>query len=518
MKKILIVFLLISLITGCQKEKLDLLIQGGMVYDGSLSEPTQMDIGIKDDRIVFVGANSKYDAHKIIDATGLAVMPGFIDPHTHSLADLRSEDVRSRSNLNYLKQGVTTVFNGNDGDGEYMLEELFTSLESKGIGTNVAMFVGHNTVRSEVMGRENRPPTTNELDQMKKLVAQGMDEGGFGFSTGLFYVPGTYATTDEVIELSKVAAKKGGLYESHIRDESTYTVGLKAAVEEVIEIGTKAQIPVHIAHIKALGVDVWGMSDTIINMVEKAQAAGLTVTADQYPWQASGIRLHKATVPSWVLAGDEKEIQARFQDLSLLPRIRAEIKENIRRRGGADALLVVTSPEESLVNKTLKQISEEWKVSAVDAVIRIAQIGITENSSRVASFNMNAKDIQNFMTQPWVMTSSDGTNGHPRKYASYPQKYQKYVVQNGLMSISTYVYKCSGQVADTFGVYKRGYIRKGNYADISVISLEDFKAMANFSKWNNLTTGVRYQWVNGTMTIEEGEYTDALPGKGLRKK
>lgn len=507
--------------SGCKNKeiaqrKFDVLIINGLVYSGENKPASKMNVGINGDRISYLSATSveNFTATRVVDAKGKIVAPGFIDPHTHSLGDLKSKN--KNSNINYLMQGVTTVFNGNDGGGTAHIEQQFSQLIGQGIGTNAAFFAGHGAIRKEVMGRDNRKPSPQELDQMKGLLSQAMIQGAFGLSTALFYVPGSYATTDEVIELAKISAQFNGIYDSHLRDESSYTIGLKGAVAEIIEIGEKANIPVHIAHIKALGVDVWGQSDDIIAMVNAAHKRGQKVTADQYPWRASGTRLQSTTMPRWALAGTEADIQARLKDKQLLPRIKSAITENIRRRGGSDSLVMVSTPHEEIKGKSIKDLGEEWQLNEVDTTLKILSMGVVENTTRVASYNMHTDDIENFMIQPWVMTSSDGTNGHPRKFATYPNKYRHYVIDKQLMSVASFIHKSSGQVADTFKIDDRGYIRKGYYADISIINPESYTPKADFSIWNNLSQGIEYQWVNGSLTIDKGQYTGKLPGKAVR--
>ena len=321
-----------QLVFSCKQPlKVDVLLKNGIVVDGSGEDIQLVNIGIADDTISYVGKNEP-EAELIIDASGLVVTPGFIDPHTHALEDLLSS--QNNQNKNYLTQGVTSVFVGNDGGGPYKIDETTKSLMSNGIGTNVAFFVGHGLVRAEVLGfRKKADPTEEQLDRMRTLVRQGMEEGAFGLSTGLYYVPGSFAKTDEVIELAKEIVPFGGVYDSHIRDESSYNIGLIAAVEETIKIGRESQAPIHFAHIKALGVDVWGKSQDVIEIIEQAQEDGITVTADQYPWSASGTRIQNAVINSWVKDGGEEAYQKRLRDPSLLPRIREEVKENIRKRG-----------------------------------------------------------------------------------------------------------------------------------------------------------------------------------------
>src|SRR5437868_8773066 len=232
------------------------------------------------------------------------VAPGFIDPHTHTQGDLSSGDPRQRANLPYLMQGVTTVITNNDGGGTIEIGKTLDAWTQNGIGTNAALYVPQGSVRGAVLGMSDRTPTAAELDSMRALVRRGMDECAIGISTGLYYAPGSYSPTDEVIELAKVAARYGGIYDTHLRDESSYTIGLVGAVNEAIRIGREAKIPIHISHIKALGVDVWGQSDTVIALIRSARAEGIEVTASQYPYDASGTSVGASLLPRWAEAGD----------------------------------------------------------------------------------------------------------------------------------------------------------------------------------------------------------------------
>ena len=492
----------------------ELLIRNGTVYDGTLAEPvTGLVIGINEGRIAAIepAATTRLVGKQLIDATGLVVAPGFIDPHTHSLRDLRHE--KRRANLNYLYQGVTTVVNGNDGAGATDIAEQLQQLTAAGIGTNVALFVGHGTVREQVLGRANRAATEAEMTAMKALVAQAMSDGALGLSSGLHYVPGSYASTEELVQLAAVAAAYNGIYESHIRDESSYSIGVVNAIDEAISIGRKAGLPVHIAHIKALGVDVWGKSDEIIQRIAAARQAGLTVTADQYPWRASGTGLRSAVVSQAMRANGPAAFYKRLQNPQLLPAIKAEVTENIRRRGGPDTLMIINSYDNSLLTRTLAEIARDWKLSPTEAAIRIMAKGY----SRVASFNMHPDDIENFMVQPWVLSSSDGNDGHPRKYASYPKKYHDYVVNKPLLSLSEFIHRSSGLVADTLQLPGRGYLKPGYQADLVLFNPETFRPVATFQQWNRLAEGVAYVLVNGEAAIAAGEFTGKLNGLGLRR-
>lgn len=499
---------------ACQaKIDADSLIENGQVFIGDNAPAQNLSIAIKGDEIIFIGQGTRHiRAKQTIDAKGRYVTPGFIDPHTHSFAELTSNRSEIRENRNYQFQGVTTVINGNDGYGDPNIESQMNALIRTGIGTNTALFIGHGALRKSVMGGDKRVPTQDELSMMKAKITEGMNAGALGLSTGLFYAPGSFSKTKEIIELAKTVAEHGGIYDSHIRDEASYNIGLEAAIDEVIEIARHADIPANIAHIKALGVDVWGKSDSLIAKVETARAEGLKITADQYPWQASGTRISNALLPRWVKAGSNNDYIARLNDPKALERIKIETAENLRKRGGPEAVLI-TQDNPDWQGQTLGQLAQIYKLSPVDMAIQIAR----EGDARIASFNMDMKDIENFMRQDWVMTSSDGSTGHPRKYASFPKKYRDYVVKKKLMPVETFFYRSSGLVADSFGLCKRGYLKVGYKADIVILDPETFAPKADFQNPAELSEGVTYLWVNGQLAISENKAQSALAGQVLKR-
>lgn len=487
--------------------KVDLLIRGGTIYTGT-AEPFVGDVAIRGDRIVSVSRHADVTATHVIDARGMIVAPGFIDPHTHIGDDLTSDDASKRLVPAFLMQGVTTAFIGNDGGGSPDVAKVLGSAASKPVGINYAAYVGFGAVREKVVGEADRVPTDAELGRMKALVGQAMCEGALGLSTGLFYAPQSFARTDEVVALAREAGRRGGVYDSHIRDESSYTVGLAAAIDEAIAIGREGGLPAHISHIKALGVDVQGQAPAIIAKVEAARRAGQRVTADQYPWSASGTSLVASLMPLWAQDGGRPALLKRFDDPALVDKLRAGTTENLRKRGGADKLLIV---EGKYANRTLADVAKELgqdPVAAVITVIRIADPG-------VVSFNQSEADIAKFMAMPWVMTSSDASGGHPRVYGSFARKYDKYVKADHVITLRQFIERSSALTADTFGLAGRGHLRAGAFADVVVFDPKTYAARATYEAPTLLAQGVRTVVVNGVVALDKGALTGKAAGRAL---
>lgn len=489
------------------------LIRNGTVYDGSGAEGVRADVGIRGDRIVFVGDARARGVHGLreIDATGLIVAPGFIDPHAHAQGDLGSEERAERENVNYLMQGVTTVVVGNDGHGTFDVAGERARWEREGIGTNGALLVGFGAVRREVLGMRDEAPTPAELDRMRALVDRAMRDGALGLSTGLFYAPQSFSTTPEVVELAKVAARHGGVYDSHLRDESSYGIGLLAAVAEAIDIGRQASIPVNIAHIKALGVDVWGQADSAVALIRAARAEGLRVTADQYPYDASGSSLSSSLLPRWAQAGGEEALLARMDDPATRARLVADMEDNLRRRNGPEAFLITGGADPTLRGKTLAQVAAERGVDPVTAALDIIRAG----GAGVGSFNMSEGDIETFMRAEFVMTGSDGSGGHPRKYGTYPRKIRRYVLDKPVLSMARMIHASSGMPAEVFGLAGRGRLAEGAFADVAVFDPKTIRDEATFLEPTRLATGMRYVLVNGVLAVDEGTPRHTLSGRTL---
>jgi N-acyl-D-aspartate/D-glutamate deacylase len=488
----------------------DLLIRGGTVFTGS-DAPFTGDVAIKGDRIVGVGKHLAITARRVIDAKGLIVAPGFIDPHTHVGDDLASADARTRLVPAFLLQGVTTAFIGNDGGGSPDVAATLATVRTKPVGINYATYVGFGHVRQMAFGVADRAPTGAELARMKALVAGAMCQGAMGLSTGLFYAPQSYSKTDEVVALAKEAAKRGGIYDSHIRDESTYTVGLAAAVDEAIAIGREAHLPVHISHIKALGVDVWGQAPAIIAKVEAARAAGQDVTADQYPWDASGTSLVASLIPGWAQDGGRAAMLRRFDDPTLAAKLRADMSENLRKRGGAASLLIT---EGRYKGRRLSEVARAGGMDAIAAAMMVIRIA----DPAVASFNQREDDIAAFMKQPWVMTGSDASAGHPRVYGTFARKYAKYVAADRVITLRQFIERSSALTADTFHLAGRGHLRPGAFADVVAFDPRAYAARATYEQPTLPAAGVRTVIVNGVLAVDKGALTGRTVGRALPRR
>lgn len=514
--------LLFALLASCAahaadtRRPADVLIRGGTVYSGEEVAPKIHDVVLAGDLIAYVGedAASKFDAARTMDAQGKIVAPGFIDPHTHPDTYIRSQQRAQRRNAPWLMQGVTTIGIGVDGGGSFEVSKQRAWFEERGVGTNLVPYVGFSAVRESVLGEQARAPSAEELTRMRRLVARAMCEGAFGFSTGLFYAPQSFAHTEEVVALAHEAAMRGGIYDTHQRDESSYGIGLLDSTREAIDIGRQAGMPVHIAHLKALGVDVHGKARDLVSIIDAARASGLNVTADQYPFIASGSSLQASLLPSWSVEGGREALLERLRDTARLQRIRTEMVENLRRRGGADSLLF-NSTGQPWSGKTLAAMATLWKMEPVDAALRVVREGDDDRADSVTSFNMDPEDVKLLMRQPWVVTGSDGSDGHPRQYATFPEKYAKYVQREPVLTTAEFIRRSTGLTADILGLDRRGYLRAGYFADVVVLDPAAYRPKADYFHPTVLSEGVVNLWVNGKLAVDAGRMTDALAGKVL---
>jgi N-acyl-D-aspartate/D-glutamate deacylase len=493
----------------------DVVIRGATLYDGSGRPGSKGDLALKGERIVAVGTVMIAGTPQVIDGTGLAVAPGFIDLHTHS--DTVLPRPKTRANECYLMQGVTTVITGNCGSGPVDVAAYFKALESGRVGSNVIHLVPHNAVRSAVMRNANRQPTPDELKRMEDLVDRGMRDGAWGMSTGLIYNPGTYAKTEELIDLAKVVARHGGFYASHIRNEG---VGVLDAIAEALRIGREAELPVHVSHLKASGRQVWGKAGDIIATIEAARRQGQAVTADQYPYTASSTSLRAMVVPPRFREGTEKEYLARLDDAESGPRIRRAIADSLDGRNGGKSLRVARyAPKPAWQGKDLQAIAEMEKKEVVNVILEIEHHG----GAAMVSFGMSEEDVRLIMKQPWVATASDGSSHvaddtvpHPRSYGCFPRKVGRYAIAEGVLPVEQAVRSASGLPADVLRLPERGYLKAGYVADVVVFDPATFRDTATYDRPHQLAEGVRWLFVNGTAAVKDGHYTGALAGKVLR--
>ena len=512
---LLTLVLIASANPAAAQERYDVIIRNGRVLDGSGNPWFRADVALRGDRIAAVGNLDGAQAERVIDADGLYVAPGFIDSHSHAAGRLISEE-ESEGRL-LLAQGVTTVLINPDGGGAADLAAQREALLEHGLGVNVAQLAAHGAIRYTVMGMEDRHATEAELDSMRALVRGAMEAGAFGLSTGPFYAPGSYSDTRELVELAKVAAAYGGAYTSHIRDESNYTIGLVAAVDEVIQVAREAGLPAVVTHIKALGPPVWGYAQAVVERIARAREEGLQVYADQYPYLASSTGLGSALLPRWAQAGGRDSLMARFDDPAVMARIRAAMAENLARRGGADRIQFRHfPPDSSVLGRKLSEVAAASNMDPIDAAVAMLRQG----NASIISFNMSARDVKTFMRQPWTMTSSDGGSQgfpHPRTFGAFPRKIRTYVLDEQVVDLAAAVRSMTSLPAQVFQINNRGVIRHGAYADLVVFDLDKLRDRATFTDPVQLAEGMVHLFVNGKAAIADGQFTGSLDGRVLRR-
>jgi N-acyl-D-amino-acid deacylase len=493
----------------------DIVIRGATLYDGTGKPGQKGDLAIKGERIVGVGSFTTAGKPRVIDGNDLVVAPGFIDLHTHS--DRPITRPGTNANLNYLRQGVTTIVTGNCGAGPVDVAGYLRKIEQTRAGSNVAHQIPHNDLRRQVMGNANRAPTKEELEKMKALIAQGMKDGAWGMATGLYYTPGSYAKLDELVELSRVVAAHHGFYASHMRDEGP---GLLASVTETLEIGRQAGLPVHISHMKAFSRRAWGKAADAIALVEQARGNGQIVTADQYPYIASSTSLAADVIPTQYREGSQKDLIARFDDAEQGPKVRQAIARLLEdAAGGKNLRIAQYAPRKEWQGKDLVTIASEEKKPVLDVVLDIERHG----GARIVHFCMQEEEVRLIMKQPWVATASDGsatlpadTVIHPRHYGCFPRKIGRYAIEEKVLPLEQAIRSASGLPADILRLPERGYLKPGYCADVVVFDPQTFRDTAVFDKPHQYATGVRYLFVNGGLTIDDGKFTEKLTGKALR--
>lgn len=500
----------------------DVIVRNGTVLDGTGAAGVRADVAIVGTRIVRVSSTplNPADAARVIDASGLIVAPGFIDLHTHLEPLLQLPGAESE-----VRQGVTLSLGGPDGGGPWPFGAYLDSADRAGLGINVAYLTGHNTIREEVMGTENRAPTAAELARMRAMVAQAMNEGAFGLSTGLRYVPGYYSTVDEVVALSEEAAKRNGIYTSHLREEG---VGLLDGVAEALEIGRRAKIPVVLTHHKAIGRQGWGKSVITLAMVDSARKAGTDVMIDQYPYTASFTGLD-VLVPPWALAGGTEQLSKRLASPVLKDSItRGIIDLVLNDRGGGDLRRVqfaIVAWDKSLQGRTLADWAAQrgLKPTPENAVGLILE-GVLKGGAGMVYHVIDEADVRRIMAHPQTMIASDGRltklgDGvpHPRNYGTFPRVLGRYVRDEHVLTLEQAVHKMTGMPAARLNLRDRGCIRAGCAADLTLFDAAKVSDVGTFTDPHHYPEGIPWVLVNGEPVIANGVFTAARPGRVIRR-
>jgi dihydroorotase/N-acyl-D-amino-acid deacylase len=498
----------------------DILISGGKVVDGTGTGWYYADLGITGDRIAAIGNLSTATAKSRLDATGLVVSPGFIDIHSHARRGITL--VPSAENL--IRQGVTMVIEGNDGDSPLPVGPYLDTLSKTPIGINFGTFAGQGSIRAKVMGLVNRPASPEELDKMRELMKQAMLDGAFGMSTGLFYVPGNFTPPDEVIEVAKVAAKYGGMHISHMRDEAA---NILDAVKETIRIGEIAQMPTQVSHHKIIGRTNWGLSKETLKLVEEARARGVDVTVDQYPYTASSTGT-AALFPQWALEGGNKSLIERMDAAEQRQRIKAVIVTRILDdRGGGDAKNVVLAScsfDKSLAGKSLADLAiAQGKQPTPENAADIAMDLQRKGGCSAVYHAINEDDVERIMRYPFTMIASDGgvqvfgeAAPHPRSYGTFARVLGVYVRERHVLTLEDAVRRMTSLPAARLKLFDRGLIRPGMKADIAVFDPGVVKDKAQFENPHQYAEGVRHVLVNGKPALVNGKMTGVLGGAILR--
>lgn len=500
-----------------QAEEADFVIENGLIHDGSGQAPVLGHVAVTNGKIVSVGTGPGPDSNWRIDATGQVIAPGFIDLHTHG--DNGVVSPRSRGCVNYLTQGCTTIITGNCGMGPIDVKDYYHQIETGGTGTNVGHLLPQGTLRSKVVGKENRLPTEDELVRMKQIVQQGMRDGAWGMSTGLIYTPSTYAQTAELVELAKVVAAEKGLYASHIRGEES---GLLGSVREAILIGREAKIPVHISHLKVKGTPQWGTLKLATAMIEQARNDGMRLTADQYPYIASSTSLEATIFPAWSRSGGVPKLVQRLNDPESGPKIRSEVQRSLdEKEQGKQIVIAMFRPRPDWVGKNLKTIADQERKTPLEIAESIMQQG----GASIVNFAMSEEDVRSAMVFDWVATASDGgvflpgaNRPHPRSYGTFSRKIGHYSIREQVLPLAQAIRSCSGLPAEILGLSDRGYLRKGLAADIVVFDPKELIDRATFEQPFQYSAGIRYVFVNGTVAVYQGTPTGAAAGRALRRQ
>jgi len=518
---LLAVFLFLTInLCFADSTKFDAVIKNGRVVDGSGNPWFYADLGIIAGKIAKIGWIDTSEAAQWLDAKNLVVAPGFIDVHTHVEGGI----TRIPTADNFIRMGVTTIVTGNCGGSWLQLGDSLRALEARGISVNLATLIGHNTVRRAVIKDEAREPTPEELAKMQQLVEQAMRDGAVGLSTGLIYIPGTFAKTDEIIALAKIAAQYKGVYASHIRNEGNEVV---AAINEAIQIGERAGLPVEISHFKISSKKLWGQSQLTTSLIQQARERGLQITVDQYAYPASSTGL-ETQLPDWVLDGGRDAAMARLRDHKQRDQIKKEMIKNLEKAGRksySHAFVAFYRPDTTFNGKSITEITQQvrQKKNVEAQAEQIIEMYIaSEGRVGMVYHTMSERDVEYIMQQPFCMVASDAGviqmgRGvpHPRGYGDNARVLGKYVREKSLLRLEDAIRKMTSLPAQTFRFWDRGLIREGFAADLVIFDAEKVLDRATFEQPHQYPEGIHYVLVNGTIAVKGGEHTGARTGKIL---
>jgi N-acyl-D-amino-acid deacylase len=495
----------------------DLVITDARIVDGSGNPWFRADVGIKDGRIARVGRINPADGVKTIDAKGQILAPGFIDVHTH-VESIYNQPAAE----NFIRMGVTSLVTGNCGTSTTEVAEFLARAKQQPIGVNLATLIAHGSVRRKVMGLVDRDPTPDETKKMEALVEQGMKDGAVGLSTGLIYVPGTFAKTDEIVNLARIVARYGGVYATHMRNEGDKVVD---AIRESIEIGEKAGLPVEISHFKISSKKLWGQSPVTLGLVREARARGLMVTVDQYAYTASSTSLD-SRLPSWLRAGGFEEGKQRLTDKATRDRVVSEMKEALKRSGFRDysyAMVANYGADKSFNGKSIAEITKQVRgkkdvKSQIEQIINMYEAG----GAGMVYHGMSEDDVQRIMREPFTMIASDSgvrqldeSVPHPRGYGNNVRVLGHYVRELQLLSLEDAIRKMTSLPAQTFGFRYRGMVREGFAADLVIFDEKTIADRATFDRPHQFPVGISYVLVNGELAFADGQMTGARAGVAL---
>lgn len=499
----------------------DLVIRNGKVVDGSGNPWFYADVAILNGKVVRIGNLKNVAASRVLDATGLIVAPGFIDVHAH----IEGGEATTPTADNFIHDGVTSVVTGNCGGSNLNISAYFKRVDSIKTSINIATLIGHNTVRRAAMGDDQRDPTPEELKKMETLVSDAMNAGAVGFSTGLIYIPGTFSKTEEVVALARMAAQQGGVYASHIRDEGDHVTD---AVNEAINIGRQAKIPVEISHFKVTYKPNWGRSVETIKLVDAARAEGLDVTIDQYPYVASSTTLD-TTVPSWVFAGGRDSMKLRLNNAEMRVKIKKEMVATLKGKqlkSYSYAQVARYAPDTTYNGKNISEINllKGRKAKPMEEAETILEMIGAINRTQMVYFSMNEEDLVRIMQYPFNMIASDAGIArfgsgmpHPRAYGTNARVLGRYVREQNVVRLEEAIRRMTSLPAQKFNLRDRGLVREGMAADMVVFDAATVGDAATFTNPHAFSTGFRFVLVNGEIVVEEGKHTGVRSGMVLKR-